>query len=199
MKKVFTLLLSACGFLAFGQTDTAWSARKTELYGNKAEYKYEQNLKSKSESGSLRRFVGFKRVYANELPAFIADKMNYVIKNSPSGNSGNTDYILISKEIYKGKIPPKKIVVSFNVNEKSNRIVSGIITGKFFELSNIFVNYWPADTSFTGEIPIKQGLAAVKHSSGDLISFIWNGADPSITIAKDPDAKDPIPPFATSN
>ena len=199
MKKIFTLLLSASFLFAFGQKDTSWSAPKTEMYGSKAEFKYEQNLKSKAESGFLYRFVGFKRVYANELPAFIEAKMNYVIKSSPAGNSGNCDYILISKEIYKGKIPPKKITVSFIVNDKNNRIVSGKITGKFFELSNIFITYWPPDPSFTGEIPITQGVAAVKHSSGDLISFIWNGADPSITITKDPDAKVAVPPFTVSN
>jgi hypothetical protein len=196
MKKVFTsLLLVSQALLAFGQKDTVWSAQKTGLYGSKAEYKYEENLKSKSESGFLYRFAGFKREYAKELPAFIQAKMNYVLKGAPSGGGANSDYVLVSNEVYKGKIPPKKMVVSFVINEKSDRIVSGSITGKFYELSNIFVNYWPKDPSFAGEIPIKQGLAAVKHSNGDLISFIWNGADPSITITKDPDTRIPFPPF----
>ena len=174
--------------LSVNAQDTTWSKGMQYLSGSKTEKAHQDMIRQQSGNKFLCRIIGFKAFYEQNITSYLQLNREYALGNSNNGSAA--DVFLMTKKVYIGN-QPKAIKLVF-LHTKDDRVTSGKITGPFIELANLFLRYWPQDPLFDNEAQLKPGVAAIKHSYGDLISFKWNAGVPYITITKDENISMPV-------
>lgn len=191
MKNLITVVLLLCGFAGYSQ-DTTRLNKDTE-YGTLAERVHQESIERQSHGHYLCRLIGFKGYYLNKIATYLQVYKDFTLNDTPD-KQGYFVYDFSKNMIYMGKVKPPKMILTFAV-DKSERIKSGVINGRFNDLADLFINYWPMDAEWNSEMQLKRGVVAQKHSFGDLITFNWSGITPYIKVTKDPNISIPVPPL----
>jgi hypothetical protein len=189
MKKIILFIILCYGSAAMSQ-DTTWTKSDAKIWGSKEEKKHQDLIGVQSNNRSLCRFIGFKEFYEQNISMWLQLNYGFSLDDSNNGKNGSTTYILTKNGVYLGT-KPRKLFMTFN-HDKDHRITSGKIVGSFNTLATIFIYYWPQDPVWASIETLKPGVAAAKHSYGDLISFKWINGQPLITITKDPNFIMPV-------
>ncbi|WP_295714350.1 hypothetical protein [Mucilaginibacter sp.] len=192
MKIFYTLLITIWSIAVSAQNEN-FAKQDEKMYGTPAEKAHQDDIARQSNNRFLSRLVGFKMYYADNLSTYLQMNMDYSLGDAPDSKGYFTE-ILTKKGVYIGKIKPPKMVLKFAI-DKDERIKSGVINGRFADLANLFINYWPMSAEWNSEVQLKPGVAAQKHCFGDLITFNWVGATPFIKVTKDANISFPVPPL----
>lgn len=197
MKRLLLILICFISLAAVAQ-DTTWNKTAAKMYGTKAEKVHQDNIENQSQSRYLVRLIGFKQYYLNEIGTFIQSNMGFSMDDNSPERKGFYIDTYTKNGVFIGKNKPGKLVLTFAV-DKSERIKYGTINGRFGDLANLFLNYWPQDAEWAMIDQLKPGVVAQKHSFGDLITFNWSGTVPYIKVTKDPNISFPVPPLNAAN
>lgn len=196
MKKLLFIVL-ICNSLASFSQDTTWTKKQSETYGTSAEKALQDKIGVQSDNRFLRRFVGFKEFYTNEISAYLQLRQDFTLLSSPDVKD-HIVFVLTKNGTYLGNDIVPKVRLSFAL-DRNDRVVSGRFTGDFVSLAELFIYYWPQYASCCTIEQLRSGVVAVKHSFGDLVAFKNVNGHAVITVTKDSNISFPVPAETASN
>lgn len=185
MRIIIISLLSISTLATFAQKP--WqdyeidSTEFVEMFGSVEQYSYQKGIERESQHKTLCVWTGAKAYWMYNFAMYLNLENYDVVWDDEQENK---IVIEATPKIYSTeKAPMIKVTAPYN---EEGKILSAKITGPADDLIHIFIDYWQLSELSMNELKTKR--AVVKNFVSDKVSFTWPGADPVITVTKNPNA-----------